>query len=438
MSIASTSCERTPHDLSHLIFSCGKLGRLQTLSSVPVIAGDSYEENLVGSIRLSPLRRGLVVDSTVDVFSFYVPHRHIYGNEWIDFMKEGMSSDPLTQTDIAFLAGNTGRFGMSGGSQIQGGAYTLPHFVPEGYDKIYNNYFKVPYDDDRTYVNESTITEDGRYGYLCANLKSIWTTPLPPNSENFADFGAPVAADVATINIMDLNRQYAELHTEQERDFFMQRYRDVMFDGFGGAASIDADDRPQLLKRTTFHASGYDVDGTAQETLGQYSGRVQQSFKHQVPRFFVPEHGVIWTVALVRFPVTHHSENHYLYSAGVKDITYEDIAGDPAIVGNSPPATVNGRSIFGELSNDYDFEVPHSQWYRYQPDVVHGDYQDVQGFPFLTDFPASVDDALYVQPDAYDEMFQTEQLGQWQVQARKNVNVIRRLPTSRDAILTNN
>src|SRR5207249_9517270 len=32
------------------------------------------------------------------------------------------------------------------------------------------------------------------------------------------------------------------------------------------------------------------------------SGCVQQTYKHPVPRFFVPEHGTMFTLALVRFP----------------------------------------------------------------------------------------------------------------------------------------
>src|SRR5699024_5934558 len=43
-------------------------------------------------------------------------------------------------------------------------------------------------------------------------------------------------------------------------------------------------------------ASGYDVDGTDQTSLGQFSGRVQQTYKHSVPRFFVPEHGTMFTL----------------------------------------------------------------------------------------------------------------------------------------------
>src|SRR5438105_15527601 len=45
--------------------------------------------------RSSPLRRGLAIDSTVDIFTFYVPHRHVYGEQWIKFMKDGVNATPL-------------------------------------------------------------------------------------------------------------------------------------------------------------------------------------------------------------------------------------------------------------------------------------------------------------------------------------------------------
>src|SRR5438874_12416396 len=72
-------------------------------------------------------------------------------------------------------------------------------------------------------------------------------------------------------------------------------------------------------------ASGYDVDGTDQTSLGQFSGRVQQTYKHSVPRFFVPEHGTMFTLALVRFPPTATKEIQYLNAKGA--LTYTDIAG---------------------------------------------------------------------------------------------------------------
>src|SRR5205809_443289 len=38
-----TGAERMPHDLSHLGFLAGQIGRLITISTTPVIAGDSFE-----------------------------------------------------------------------------------------------------------------------------------------------------------------------------------------------------------------------------------------------------------------------------------------------------------------------------------------------------------------------------------------------------------
>src|SRR4051794_17800983 len=95
MSNIQTGAERMPHDLSHLGFLAGQIGRLITISTTPVIDGDSFEMDAVGALRLSPLRRGLAIDSTVDIFTFYVPHRHVYGEQWIKSMKDGVNATPL-------------------------------------------------------------------------------------------------------------------------------------------------------------------------------------------------------------------------------------------------------------------------------------------------------------------------------------------------------
>src|SRR5262245_62249609 len=84
-----------PHDLSLLVFFTVHIVLLITISTTPVIAGVSFEMVAVGALRLSPLLRGLAIDSTVDIFTFYVPHRHVYGEQWIKFMKDGVNATPL-------------------------------------------------------------------------------------------------------------------------------------------------------------------------------------------------------------------------------------------------------------------------------------------------------------------------------------------------------
>src|SRR5437763_499845 len=99
MSNIQTGAERMPHDLSHPRFLAGQIGRLITISTTPVIAGDPFEMDAVGALRLSPFRRGLAIDSTVDVFTFYVPPRHVFGEQWIKLMKDGVNATPLATVD---------------------------------------------------------------------------------------------------------------------------------------------------------------------------------------------------------------------------------------------------------------------------------------------------------------------------------------------------
>src|SRR3712207_8429624 len=111
MSNIQTGAERMPHDLSHLGFLAGQIGRLITMSTTPVIACDSFEMDAVGALRLAPLRRGLAIDSTVDIFTFYGPHRHVYGEQWIKFMKDGVNATPLPPVNTTGYIGHAAFLG---------------------------------------------------------------------------------------------------------------------------------------------------------------------------------------------------------------------------------------------------------------------------------------------------------------------------------------
>src|SRR5437660_7830936 len=52
----------------------------------------------------------------------------------------------------------------------------------------------------------------------------IWTAPLPPETE----LSRQMTTSTTSIDIMGLQAAYANLHTDQERDYFMQRYHDVI------------------------------------------------------------------------------------------------------------------------------------------------------------------------------------------------------------------
>src|SRR2546430_14967388 len=160
---------------------------------------------------------------------------------------------------------------------------------------------------DRTEANPNELNQDvARYGFRCCHLKNIWTAPLPPETE----LSRQMTTSTTSIDIMCLQAAYANLHTDQERDYFMQRYHDVI-SSFLGKSSYDADNRPLLVMRSTLWASGYDVDATDHTSLVLFSGSVQQSYKHSVPRFFVPVLSTTFTLALVGFLPTVFNTTQY-------------------------------------------------------------------------------------------------------------------------------
>src|SRR5207248_936816 len=184
-----------------------------------------------GALRLSPLRRGLAIDSTVDIFTFYVPHRHVYGEQWIKFMKDGVNATPLPTVNTTGYIDHAAFLGT-----INRATNKIPKHLFQGYLNIYNNYFKAPWMPDRTEANPNELNQDdARYGFRCCHLKNIWTAPLPPETE----LSCQMTTSTTSIDIMGLQAAYANLRTDQVRDYFMQRYHDVI-SSFGGKTSYDA------------------------------------------------------------------------------------------------------------------------------------------------------------------------------------------------------
>src|SRR5260370_37955039 len=155
MSNIQTGAERMPHDLSHLGFVAGQIGRLISISTTAVIAGDSFEMDAVGALRLFPLRRGLASDSSVDSFTFYVPHRHVHGEPWIKFMKDGANATPLPTVNTPGYIDHAAFLGT-----INPDTNKIPNHLFQGYLTIYNHYFKAPWIPYRTHPNPNELNQD--------------------------------------------------------------------------------------------------------------------------------------------------------------------------------------------------------------------------------------------------------------------------------------
>src|SRR5699024_5368585 len=176
-----------------------------------------------------------------------------------------------------------------------------------------------------------------------------------------------LTTSTTSIDIMGLQAAYANLHTDQERDYFMQRYHDVI-SSFGGKTSYDADNRPLLVMHSNSWASGYDVAGSDQTSSGPSSGRAQHTNKHSAPRFFVTGHGTMFTLARVRLPPPATKEIQYLNAEGA--LTYTYIAGDPVLYGNLPPRAMSMKDVVRSGDSSKKFKIAAHHWCRYASSYV--------------------------------------------------------------------
>src|SRR3989454_10999366 len=168
MSNIQNGAERMPHDLSPLRLLAGQVGPLITISTTPDIAGASCEMNAVGALRLSPLRRGLAIDSTVGIFTFYVPHRPVYGEQGVKFMKDGVNATPLPTVNTTGYIDHAAFLGT-----INPDTNKIPKHLFQGYLNIYNNYFKAPWMPDRTEANpksEERFSRNAETDLVCRLL----------------------------------------------------------------------------------------------------------------------------------------------------------------------------------------------------------------------------------------------------------------------------
>ena len=131
------SIKRTRYDLTHLSIMCGNLGQLQTRSIVPVVAGDSMKISSAAIYRTSQMRQNMILDIQIDEFIFFVPYRHVYGDNWVNFLIQGRDEG------ISFTTRT-----LTGSSQIFGthtvAGQVVPLWLTQGYLNIFNRYFKHP------------------------------------------------------------------------------------------------------------------------------------------------------------------------------------------------------------------------------------------------------------------------------------------------------
>lgn len=421
--------QRQTYDLSNVSLVLGNIGRVMTSNVIPVVAGDSISVASGHVIQLSPFRRPLSIDPVVDICSFFVPHRHIYGDDWINFIKAGINET------ITFTGRTTNRTIRFIPWCWDMHVTAKPKWLTDGYFKIWNRYFR-PANMGITEETQFPATVDGweaSYGKKAAHLPSPWTEGVRSvPSASHRTYNAPVTGANALIDTVTIDRTRADYAGQLGEDWFGRYYNDLLKSRYGGRASTDADERPTFIMHTTQALSGLNIYATDTSSLGASAGKSGGVLEHEIPRFFVPEHGAIWTLIVLRFPPIHRAEVHYL-SKKVNP-SYKEISGDPVTIAGEPPVQYRVDDYFAGTNATTMLYQPYGNWYRTQPNVVHPRFIELNGYPMLDTVPTSHLDAALVRSEDYNLIFQSTAAGHWQAQSTFKVEVDRVVPDAYDSI----
>lgn len=431
----------------------GRTGRMIVTGMCPVVAGDSFELDATWIIRLAPLRQALSIAPEVLVASFYIPHWQIYGKDtWQTFMKQGM--DGVTTlpsiTPSAWAGSHHYSFSYSSalGWHLQGGQ-PAPKWRVLNVNKIFNQWFKYPtmtadIPDDYTVMSNGWATGhtaadssiDGGagkanqlvYGYRVCRLPTPWNQGIVGNLDaSDYQMELPVSG-TATFDLLENSKQKALLKSEIENNWWGNRYRDLMARKYGAHISTDIDERPRLLGLSKGKIGGIDINGTGDGNLGNYSGKAAGAIHHVVPRVYIPEHGAVTTVMVLRFPPVVIGEWNPL--ASWASPTYKQLAHDPAVHANEPPVDGVCSEWFNNGSSNSLGKIPFGEHYKHLPNIASSGFQHVDGFPILRYNSINTHAAAVYEGDTdYDHIFLSQPLGHYYTQGETIHKVIRRTPS---------
>lgn len=439
---------RSAYNLSHLAHLSGQIGRIQTVSVIPVVAGDSLSARISGILRMAQTRKEIVSECQIDICAFYVKHRHLFGNAaWMEFVRKGIQGDVTDNPFTGIAVGASYRNPFYLGIKTCGA--TVNPALVQGYNFIYTRYFGVPsthnngeFNFTAAYsgspqgpasnqfypTNETWANNMRQFGAMAARLPHILNSLSVINNTGASGFDQDLSAadygvlindttpNVGLLDIRDLEAIKSRYSDVQEANYFAQYYDDLLEHRWHAkGVTSDADPKPEMIGRETHFISGRDIDGTDDATLGTFVGKSLDGIKFGFPRKYFPEHGNVWIMMVLRFPLVHTKEQHPLLATATPDATL--LLGDPKIwqgqkpIAFDPGKYLSGGSIFTPDINSY--VTPYGQEYRYQPNRIHPVFETIPGYPFIQWDSANPYPWLYYTDKEYSETFEVSQTNHW-------------------------
>lgn len=417
---------RNLYSLYHQVATKGNIGRLVPFMRLEVAPGDTWSGKVGLLIRLSPLKKALLMDLHVDCYVFFCPYRLVDAN-WEDFVAAGPNNTGIPS--LPTITSSMPHLFMPKTTAHANIAY--PNRI---YNLIWNEFFRdqqwqAAVSADTVFSTCLSVLPKRKYWNELRQIEETGTAAqISIDDSGGAGNHFALAEDVL--------RAIAEQKLQMRRATYGTRYVDILR-SYGVSVNYQMLQRPELV--ASAHGSINVTDVVATDSgagLGTLAGYGVSGSRIRIRRKSFPEHGQLMGVLCVRPAYVDNYAIDYLDKAHGYQGYY-----DPALE-LMPNVELQAQDMTAGTCNNASAVIgymPWGEWYRQAVNRVHEDVRswvpEFNGYGSAVaetqDWDEDIRHAVY--PDT-NAIFNDTTYGHFQVSAVNALKALRLISRGNKAI----
>lgn len=353
----------------------GKIGRVNCLRQQMLMPGERMDINISGQVRLESLRERDSLRINAHLATFMTPLRWLWP-EFIDYVKEG----PNTAINVPSYSEFSADWAKYGIGTYAPGTYPYTKAIAEYWKdaplKIFNEWYKWPESPDSTVWDED--------GNKAVPLSKSWSrmrfNASPNDLTEQSAFSNDIGGGQQSLNIQSLAEAQARFRSAMKRDVTsFNRWMELVKETWKGDGSREVDKVPIMLDQTEVGVHPRSMPATDGASLGTWQSLYNFNVDHQIKGIVAPEHCIITTMLLIRFPSIVES-NHPL---AIQDQNWFELVADPEYLSSAQPQEVLANQIMATTNTTSLGYLPAGWQWRSDHDVIGKRIYDKGSFPYM-------------------------------------------------------
>lgn len=343
----------------------GKIGRVNCLRQQILMPGERMNISMNGSVRLEALRERDVMRINAHLATFMTPVRWL-DSDFPDYIKQG----PDTGINIPITVQEDWSVYGLGANALAGN--TMIAWYRDSYLRCVNEWYKWP---EATDFLEADV---GDHGVKAVPLSKNWSRlrfdTTPDESGDFT-VGSTSSFDVRIL--AEIEGKYKSAMKRDVLSF--QRWMELVQQTWNGDGSREVDQVPIMLDQVEVGVNPREIPATDGASLGQWQSLFDFDVDHQINGVVAPEHCILTTLLVVRFPATTES---CMPLAKSNSLDWFEIVADPEKLAMTQPQAVQAQDLFLNVSPTQLGYAPAGWQWRCDHDVIGKSIDIRDSFPY--------------------------------------------------------